>query len=47
VSPVYDVEECLAAWNAALTAYRAVEARVARAAAAGVECDPRYDPFSL
>jgi len=47
VSPVYDVEECVTAWREALTAYWQVEARVARAAAAGVKCDPRYDPFSL
>lgn len=47
VSPVYDVAECLEAWDKALTAYRAVEDRVARARAAGVACDPRFDPFSL
>jgi hypothetical protein len=43
----YGVDECIEAWGAALASYRAVEAQVARARAAGVLCASGENPFAL
>ncbi|MEB3320141.1 MAG: hypothetical protein VKI63_04290 [Cyanobium sp.] len=44
---LHERDECLTAWAAAWSSYQQLSAQVARAQAAGVRCDPRFDPFSL
>jgi len=43
----YDTSQCLAAWDAALQAYRGVQANQARARAAGAHVSGSLDPFAL